>query len=142
MPENKQARCCAACAPKAQPVQQESAQAPCAAQECGAAQTEAAPEAGGITTGKTKHRGEDEYQDLICRLNRIEGQVRGVRKMVEEDRYCVDILTQVSAISAALNAFNKVLLAQHIKTCVVNDIRAGHEEVVDELCLALQKLMK
>lgn len=95
-------------------------------------------------TGKRKHRdlASAEYQELIRRLNRIEGQVRGVRKMVEEDRYCVDILTQVSAISAALNAFNKALLADHIKSCVVQDIRAGSEDAVDELCNTLQKLMK
>ncbi|WP_071143375.1 MULTISPECIES: metal-sensing transcriptional repressor [Acidaminococcus] len=83
-----------------------------------------------------------EYRDLITRLNRIEGQVRGVKKMLEEDRYCVDILTQVSAISNGLNAFNKKLLANHIKSCVVNDIRAGNDGVVDELCETLQKLMK
>lgn len=95
-------------------------------------------------TGRQKHRDKDsaEYQELLRRLSRIEGQVRGVRKMVEEDRYCVDILTQVSAISAALNAFNKVLLAEHIKSCVVDDIRNGKDEVVDELCQTLQKLMK
>ena len=83
-----------------------------------------------------------EYRDLITRLNRIEGQVRGVKKMLEEDRYCVDILTQVSAITCGLNAFNKKLLANHIKSCVVNDIRAGDDSVVDELCETLQKLMK
>lgn len=83
-----------------------------------------------------------EYRDLITRLNRIEGQVRGVKKMLEEDRYCVDILTQVSAISNGLDAFNKKLLANHIKSCVVNDIRAGNDGVVDELCETLQKLMK
>lgn len=83
-----------------------------------------------------------DYQDLITRLNRIEGQVRGVKKMLEEDRYCVDILTQVSAITCGLNAFNKKLLANHIKSCVVNDIRAGDDSVVDELCENLQKLMK
>ena len=83
-----------------------------------------------------------EYQDLIKRLNRIEGQVRGVKKMLEDDRYCVDILTQVSAITCGLNAFNKKLLANHIKTCVVNDIRSGDDTVVDELCETLQKLMK
>ncbi len=93
---------------------------------------------------KTKVRAKDgkEYQDLIKRLNKIEGQVRGVKKMVEDDRYCVDILTQVSAISCALNAFNKKLLSEHIKSCVVNDIKSGHTEVVDELCETLQKLMK
>ncbi len=95
-----------------------------------------------LTTNRTKHREGEEYKDLLCRISRIEGQVRGVRRMVEEDRYCVDILTQVSAISAALNSFNKVLLAQHIKSCVVNDIRAGSDEAVDELCATLQKLMK
>ena len=83
-----------------------------------------------------------DYQDLITRLNRIEGQVRGVKKMLEEDRYCVDILTQVSAITCGLNAFNKKLLANPIKSCVVNDIRAGDDSVVDELCETLQKLMK
>lgn len=83
-----------------------------------------------------------DYQDLITRLNRIEGQVRGVKKMLEEDRYCVDILTQVSAITCGLNAFNKKLLANHIKSCVVNDIRKGDDSVVDELCETLQKLMK
>ena len=93
---------------------------------------------------KTKVRAKDgkEYQDLIKRLNKIEGQVRGVKKMVEDDRYCVDILTQVRAISCALNAFNKKLLSEHIKSCVVNDIKSGHTEVVDELCETLQKLMK
>ena len=83
-----------------------------------------------------------DYQDMITRLNRIEGQVRGVKKMLEEDRYCVDILTQVSAITCGLNAFNKKLLANHIKSCVVNDIRAGDDSVVDELRETLQKLMK
>ena len=94
------------------------------------------------TCCKTKHREAAEYQDLIRRLNRIEGQVRGVRNMVEQDRYCVDILTQVSAITAALNSFNKVLLTQHIKECVVHDIQQGREDTVDELCATLHKLMK
>jgi len=89
-----------------------------------------------------KHRGEAEYKSLVNRLNRIEGQVRGVRKMVESDAYCVDILTQVSAVQAALNAFNKELLGNHIKTCVADGIRAGDDEVVDELVKTLQKLMK
>ncbi len=98
--------------------------------------------AAACTCCKTKHREGAEYQDLIRRLNRIEGQVRGVRNMVEEDRYCVDILTQVSAITAALNSFNKVLLSQHIKECVVRDIQQGREDTVDELCATLHKLMK
>lgn len=91
---------------------------------------------------KTKHRSPEEYADLLNRLKRIEGQVRGVRRMVEEDAYCVDILTQVSAATAALNSFSKVLLANHIRTCVADDIRAGHEESIDELVRTLQKLMK
>ena len=89
-----------------------------------------------------KVRDTQEYKDLIHRLNRIEGQVRGVKGMVENDAYCVDILTQVSAITSALNRFNKVLLANHIKTCVTKDIREGKEETVDELVETLQKLMK
>ena len=91
---------------------------------------------------KTKHRSEEEYKTLINRLSRIEGQVRGIRKMVETDAYCVDILTQVSAIQAALNAFNRELLANHIRTCVMNDIKNGNDEIVDELVQTLQKLMK
>lgn len=91
---------------------------------------------------KKKHRDEEEYTDLVKRLNRIEGQVRGIKKMVEEERYCVDILTQVSAVQSALNSFNKVLLARHIKSCVVTDIRAGDDQVVDELCDTIQRLMK
>ncbi|MBQ3567832.1 MAG: metal-sensing transcriptional repressor [Anaerotignum sp.] len=91
---------------------------------------------------KTKHRSEEEYKTLINRLSRIEGQVRGIRKMVENDAYCVDILTQVSAIQAALNGFNRELLANHIRTCVMDDIRNGNDEIVDELVQTLQKLMK
>lgn len=91
---------------------------------------------------KTKERSEKEYKDLIHRLNRIEGQVRGIKGMVESDAYCTDILTQVAAVNAALNSFNKVLLANHIKTCVTQDILAGKEETVDELVTVLQKLMK
>ena len=91
---------------------------------------------------KTKHRSDEEYKALFNRLSRIEGQVRGIRKMVETDAYCVDILTQVSAIQAALNAFNRELLANHIRTCVMNDIKNGNDEIVDELVQTLQKLMK
>jgi len=79
---------------------------------------------------------------MLNRLSRIEGQVRGVKKMLEDEAYCTDILTQVTAIQAALNAFNKELLANHIKTCVVEDIRSGRDEVVDDLVCTLQKLMK
>ncbi|MDD6682268.1 MAG: metal-sensing transcriptional repressor [Clostridiales bacterium] len=91
---------------------------------------------------KTKERGPKEMKSLINRLNRIEGQIRGIRGMVEKSAYCTDILMQVSAVNAALNAFNKELLANHIKTCVARDIRAGQDETIDELVLTLQKLMK
>ncbi len=91
---------------------------------------------------KTKHREGDEYKNIINRLNRIEGQVRGVKQMVENDAYCVDILTQVSAVSAALNSFSKVLLTNHIRTCVADDIRGGDDTVIDELVSLLQKMMK
>lgn len=91
---------------------------------------------------KTKERSSEEYKSLINRLNRIEGQIRGIKGMVEKDAYCTDILMQVSAVSAALNAFNKELLANHIKICVAQDIKAGREDTVDELVKTLQKLMK
>ena len=91
---------------------------------------------------KTKERTEEEYKRLIHRLNRIEGQIRGIRGMVERDAYCTDILTQVAAASAALNGFSKVLLSNHIKTCVAQDIRNGKDETIDELVDTLQKLMK
>ncbi len=91
---------------------------------------------------KVKERSEKEYKDLINRLNRIEGQVRGIKGMVERDVYCTDILVQVAAVNAALNSFNRVLLSNHIKTCVTRDIREGKEETVDELVQTLQKLMK
>lgn len=91
---------------------------------------------------KTKARSEEEYKSLIHRLNRIEGQIRGIKGMVEKNAYCTDILIQVSAVNAALNAFNKELLAEHIKTCVAQDIRDGKNETIDELVAILQKLMK
>ena len=91
---------------------------------------------------KTKVREPEEIKSLLNRLSRIEGQIRGIRGMVEKDAYCTDILIQVSAVSAALGAFNKELLANHIKTCVAEDIRVGKDETVDELVGVLQKLMK
>lgn len=91
---------------------------------------------------KTKMRSEEEYKKLINRLNRIEGQVRGVKGMVENNAYCTEILIQVSAINAALNAFNRELLSNHIHTCVADDIRNGKDETIDELVMTLQKLMK
>ena len=89
-----------------------------------------------------KHRSPSEYEALLKRLNRIEGQIRGIKGMVEKNAYCTDIIVQVSAVNAALNAFNKELLSNHIKTCVTEDIKAGKEETVDELVVLLQKLMK
>ena len=91
---------------------------------------------------KTTDRTEDERKKLIHRLNRIEGQIRGIRGMVENDAYCADILVQSAAVNAAVNAFNKELLASHIRGCVARDIRSGKDEVIDELVATLQKLMK
>lgn len=91
---------------------------------------------------RTKERSEEEYKRLIHRLNRIEGQIRGIRGMVEKSAYCTDILAQVAAANAALNAFSKELLAEHIRTCVARDIREGKDETIDELVTTLQKLMK
>ncbi len=91
---------------------------------------------------KVKERSEKEYKDLIHRLNRIEGQIRGIKGMVERDVYCTDILVQVAAVNAALNSFNRELLANHIRTCVIKDIKEGHEETVEELLVTLKKLLK
>ncbi len=91
---------------------------------------------------KTKERSQEEYTRLIHRLNRIEGQIRGIRGMVERSAYCPDILVQSAAVTAAINAFNKELLASHIRTCVARDIREGKDETIDELVATLQKLMK
>ena len=91
---------------------------------------------------KTKERTGEEYKSLIHRLNRIEGQIRGIRGMVERSAYCTDILAQVAAANAALNAFSKELLSEHIRTCVTRDIREGKDETVEELLDTLQKLMK
>lgn len=91
---------------------------------------------------RKKQRSPEEYKSLIHRLNRIEGQVRGIRGMLENDAYCPDILVQSAAVNAAVNAFNKELLASHIRSCVAHDIREGHDEVIDELVATLQKLMK
>ena len=91
---------------------------------------------------KKKERSDKEYKDLMNRLKRIEGQVRGSQGMLEKDAYCTDILVQVSAVNAALNSFNKVLLASHLRTCVAENIRNGNDEVIDELVTLLPKLMK
>ena len=91
---------------------------------------------------KTTERSEDERRKLINRLSRIEGQVRGIRRMVESDAYCPDILTQCAAVTAAVNAFNRDLIGNHIKGCVVRGLNEGDENVIDELVVTLQKLMK
>lgn len=93
---------------------------------------------------ETRHvaRSEEDKKNLLTRLRRAEGQIRGIEKMVENDAYCPDILVQVSAVTSALNSFNKVLLGCHIKGCVAEDIREGKDESVDELVALLQKLMK
>ncbi len=91
---------------------------------------------------RKKERSPEEYKKLIHRLNRIEGQIRGIKGMVENDAYCPDILIQSAAVNAAINAFNKELLANHIRTCVADDIRNGKDEAINELVVTLQKLMK
>lgn len=91
---------------------------------------------------KHKHRDDEERKALITRLNRIEGQIRGIKEMIDEDRYCVDIFTQVSAVQSALRSFNIELLNKHIKSCVSEDIKSGNEEAVDELCQLMKKYFK
>ena len=92
--------------------------------------------------GKTTDRSEEERKKLIHRLNRIDGQIRGIRGRVESDAYCAELLVQSAAVNAAVNAFNKELLARHIRGCVARDIREGKDEVIDELVTTVQKLMK
>ena len=91
---------------------------------------------------RTKERSEEEYKRMMNRLSRIEGQIRGIKGMLDKSAYCPDILTQVAAVNAALNAFGRELLSSHIRTCVVEDVRAGKEDTVDELLVTLQKFMK
>ena len=129
--DNEKKSCCC-CGTPAQTAPEAAAESCCPA----AADTEAA------ACCRHKDRTPEEHRALLNRLSRIEGQIRGIKGMVERDAYCTDILVQVAAVNAALNSFNKVLLANHIKTCVTNDIREGREETVDELVTVLQKLMK
>ena len=91
---------------------------------------------------KKTERSAEEIKKLTNRLSRIEGQIRGIKSMLESDAYCNDILTQSAAVTAAVNAFNRELIASHMRTCVTRDLREGKEEVIDELVLTLQKLMK
>lgn len=99
-------------------------------------------ETGICCTEKKTRRSDAEYRNLVNRLSRIEGQIRGIKGMLEKEAYCTDILIQVAAVNAALNSFNRELLSQHIKSCVVRDIKEGKEETIDELVMTLQKLMK
>lgn len=89
-----------------------------------------------------KVRAEDEKQVLLNRLRRIEGQVRGIQGMIERDAYCVDVLTQVQAVSSALTSFSSALLESHLKTCVKDDIKSGKDEVLDELVGVITRFMK
>ena len=130
--DNEKKPCCC-CGTPAQP---EAATAP--AVDASAVPTES------VTPSCCRHkdRSPEEYKALVNRLSRIEGQVRGIRGMLEKDAYCVDILVQVAAANSALNSFSKELLGQHIRTCVADGIRQGDDEVIDELVTTLQKLMK
>lgn len=89
-----------------------------------------------------KIRSKEERRKLLNRISRIEGQVRGIKKMLENDAYCIDVITQVSAINAALNSLNKVLLSEHLRTCVAQDVANGNGEKLEEIVDTLQKLMK
>ena len=91
---------------------------------------------------KKTFRDPDEVRKLMNRLSRMEGQIRGIRNMLENDSYCNDILTQSAAVTAAMNAFNRELIASHMRTCVTRDLREGKDEVIDELVTTLQKMMK
>ena len=134
---------CACCNPAPEEVSAENA-ACCAAENTPETPSEvsAPAEAGESCCCRHKKRSEEEYRSLIHRLNRIEGQVRGIRGMVEKDVYCTDILVQVAAANSALNAFSRELLSQHIRTCVAEDLQAGGDEKLDELLRLLPKLMK
>lgn len=93
-------------------------------------------------SGKHKDREDKEIKALMNRLNRIEGQIRGIKGMLEDGAYCTDILVQSQAAVAALNSFNRELLSNHIHTCVAENIRQGDDSVIDELMTTLQKLMR
>lgn len=119
----------------------EASPAPCC-EEAAAETAQAEAETLHACCCRHKKRSEEEYKSLIHRLNRIEGQIRGIRGMVEKDIYCADILVQVAAANSALNAFSRELLSQHVRTCVADDLRAGSDEKLDELLKLLPKLMK
>ena len=133
---NEKKSCCCCSEASAPETSAAEVSAPAAADCCAQAETEPA------ACCRYKDRTPAEHKALLNRLSRIEGQVRGIRGMVEKDAYCVDILVQVAATTSALNSFAKELLAQHIGTCVADDLRAGGEEKLDELLWLLPKLMK
>ncbi len=91
---------------------------------------------------RKKERSEEEKKLLENRLNRIEGQIKGIKNMLQNDTYCPEILVQVSAVNAALNAFNRELLSEHLHSCVVTDIQNGNAEAVEEFTVLLKKLLK
>lgn len=133
---NEKKSCCCCSEASAPETSAAEVSAPAAADCCAQAETEPA------ACCRHKDRTPAEHKALLNRLSRIEGQVRGIRGMVESDAYCTDILVQVAAATAALNAFSRELLGEHIRTCVADDLRAGKDETVDELVATLQKLMK
>ncbi len=133
---------CACCSPTSEETSAETMTC-CAAEDAPEMNSEASvPAEAGKCCCRHKKRSEEEYRSLIHRLNRIEGQVRGIRGMVEKEVYCTDILVQVAAASSALNAFSRELLGQHIRTCVADDLRDGGDEKLNELLRLLPKLMK
>lgn len=91
---------------------------------------------------RKSHHPEEIKKDLVNRLNRIEGQIRGIKGMVEKDVYCDDIITQLAACQSALNSVAKVLFEWHLKGCVVERIHHGDDEILDELLVTVQKLMR
>ena len=134
--DNEKKSCCCCSEASAPETSAAEVSAPAAADCCAQAETEPA------ACCRHKDRTPEEHKALLNRLSRIEGQVRGIRGMLEKDAYCVDILVQVAAANSALNSFSKELLAQHISTCVADDLRAGSEAKLDELVNLLPKLMK
>lgn len=133
---------CACCSPTSEETSAETMTC-CAAEDAPEMNSEVSvPAEAGECCYRHKKRSEEEYRSLIHRLNRIEGQVRGIRGMVEKEVYCTDILVQVAAASSALNAFSRELLGQHIRTCVADDLRDGGDEKLNELLRLLPKLMK
>ena len=134
--DNEKKSCCCCSEASAPETSAAEVSAPAAADCC--AQAEAEPAA----CCRHKDRTPAEHKALLNRLSRIEGQVRGIRAMLDKDVYCADILVQVAAVNAALNGFSKELLGQHIRTCVADDLKAGETQKLDELLQLLPRLMK